>query len=82
MDTGHKLWLTWLASSVGSFAVLETLAVRHRRFNSCTVTMQWLLGIRPRTQYKWVAAAGFTLIWLWVPPHLLRIDTEKDAGVY
>lgn len=65
-------WAAWLAGSVGSFAVLERLALRNARGQGGTftaVSRRWL-GLDPRKPWS---LAGIAVVYVasgWVAGHL------------
>lgn len=65
-------WAAWLAATLGSFAALETVALRRRCLPTLTATLRRWLGIEPRT--RWGTAAPLALVagWTWLTVHLTR----------
>lgn len=65
-------WPLWLAAVVGSFAVLEYVAITRRPFLPLTYCLRHLMGISPRNRLGRVAPAVFAAFWAWVVVHLVR----------
>lgn len=62
MDDSRK-WAVWLTGTVGTFAVLETKALRGRMADkpsgTLTATMRRWLGINPRARRRFLLAPAF-----------------------
>lgn len=64
-------WPAWLVGVAGSFAVLEYLAVGHRRHLSLTSWLQRGLGIHPRARHSRLALVVLGGAWTLLLVHLL-----------
>lgn len=71
------LWLAWLTATLGSFAVIETVALRKRSFPPLSAVLRWLLGVHPRTPWGRLAVTGFAGVWVWLVCHLLHRVSES-----
>lgn len=70
-------WPAWLAAVLGSFAVLEYLALGPRRFPPLSTTLRAVLGIRPRRWWRRPATVAFTAFWAWLTVHLIRVTSGE-----
>lgn len=65
-------WAAWLTTTVGSFAWLETMALRRHCHPTLTRTLRRWLGLDPRTRYGPAALISFAAVWVWLVVHLAR----------
>lgn len=65
-------WACWLTATLGSFAWLETVALRRRCHPTLTRTLRRWLGLDPRHRYGPAALAAFGATWVWLIVHVGR----------
>ncbi|MEU7814067.1 hypothetical protein [Pseudonocardia sp. NPDC049154] len=73
----RRLWPAWLTAVIGSFAVLEYLALGPKLFPPLSCTLRRLLGIHPRRWWRRPATAAFTAFWCWLTVHLIRVTSGE-----
>jgi hypothetical protein len=49
--TGERAWATWLAGTLGSFAVLEAIAYQRRTFPTLSAMLSRWLGVHQPTRW-------------------------------
>lgn len=65
-------WAAWLAGTLGSFAWLETAALRRRCHPTLSATLRRWLGVHPRTPWGRLALVAFIAFWSWLCVHIAR----------
>lgn len=69
-------WTVWLSATIGSFLILEGLALREpltaeKPSDTLTAYLRHLLGVQPVARRRWAAGAAFVAFWAWLCGHLL-----------
>lgn len=67
---GDIIWGSWLAASLVSFAVLETIAFRRETFPTLSRVLAAWLGIDPVHRHGRPRRAAFVLAWIALTVHL------------
>lgn len=65
-------WAAWLIASLGSFAWLETVALRRGCHPTLSTTMRRWLGVHPQTGWRRIAFPAFIGFWTWLCVHIAR----------
>jgi hypothetical protein len=71
-------WPAWLVAVIGSFSVLEWVALRRGTFPPLTHFLRWLLGINPRRGFGRLAPAAFLGGCTYLVVHLIH-DAMGDS---
>ncbi len=82
-------WGAWAFASAGSFAVLETAALRRNCHPTLSTTLRRTLGIYPRHSWRAPGVVALTAFWVWLTVHLLHVPedvvfsaTAPNAGTW
>lgn len=76
---GEHAWAAWLVGTLGSFAVLETIAVASRGNSLPTLsnTLSRWLGANPPTRWGEVGPLLFGVGWLALTLHVARYPGDR-----
>lgn len=69
-DASTKVWATWLAATVVTFAAVEAHAVHSRRIPTLSHCLRSWLGLAPVKPHGRIGAAGFALFFGWLIAHV------------
>lgn len=69
-DASTKVWATWLAATVVTFAAVEAHAVHSRRIPTLTHCLRVWLGVEPARKHRKAAVFAFCGFWCWLCGHL------------
>lgn len=73
------VWLTWLFASLGSFGVIEYLAVRHHHLSTLSIALRRWAGIHPYRAGGRMTVATSVGILVWLIAHLTRMEKTTDV---
>lgn len=73
LSRADRNWLTWLLMTVGSFAWLETCALRSNEPGlTLSATIRRWLGVSPRHKGKNLLSIGFLGFLAWLGTHIMH----------
>ncbi len=70
-------WGIWAAASAGSFAILETEALRRKCHPTLSTTLRRTLGIGPCHRWSSPGLIALVAFWVWLTVHLAHVPKEK-----
>ena len=70
-------WAVWALATGGSFAVLESAALRKNYHPTLSTTLRRALGVHPHHRWGTAGLIGFTAFWVWLTVHLAH--TPEDV---
>lgn len=76
-------WLVWVVAVLGSFAGMESRALRKRDIPTLSEALAYWLGCHPRQRHAPVTIFGFFSFWVWLTVHVYRylapgVDTPQS----
>jgi hypothetical protein len=73
------VWAAWLVGSLGSFAVLETIAFRRSTFPTLSATLSRWLGTYPPAPHGDIGAVAFGAAWMALTLHIARYRPRTET---
>lgn len=75
-----RIWIAWLTATLGSFAVLEWLALRREKFPPLSYVLRRIWGTDPPCRRGRFTPAVFMAGSIWLTGHLVRVVNDETEN--